>query len=78
MKGDAFPRKIHSHYGHWRAPGAHLRGYLRFFVVADPGLQSGYEIMGYGAGKVDDVAAQANQARPVGRALQGSAKRKAV
>ena len=37
-----------------------------------------FRIMGYGAGKVDDVAAQANQAHPVGRALPGSAKRKAV
>jgi hypothetical protein len=34
MKGDAFPRKIHSHYGFCRALGAHLGLYLGFFVMA--------------------------------------------
>jgi hypothetical protein len=85
MKGDAFPRKIHSHYGFWRALGAHLGLYLRFFVMAGLGSGVGHDAIratvvfnnlnnkqfvvyfrtrGYGAGKVNDVAAQAESSPP--------------
>jgi hypothetical protein len=37
-----------------------------------------FGIQGYGAGKIDDVRRRFNQIRPVERALQGSARRKAV